>query len=189
MPRVKLFNEAEARRKAMELFWEKGYGATSLTDLTTHLNISKGSFYDTFGSKRALFDTCFNEYRDARMNGLKALLESEPDVKTGLRKMLELNLDELLSDQKFKGCLAANTSSEMAGIDESLRNDMIIHHQEMQKILTTYIGQATLKMGISPEVLADTVMTFLVGMNQETKYKRNRQSFQSSIELILKSVT
>ena len=44
MPRVKLFDESKAMAKALDLFWEKGYGATSLNDLTTHLSIGKGSF-------------------------------------------------------------------------------------------------------------------------------------------------
>ena len=55
MPRVKTFDQKEALGKAMELFWEKGYEATSLSDLTTRLNIGKGSFYNTFGSKRQLY--------------------------------------------------------------------------------------------------------------------------------------
>ena len=44
MPRVKSFDKEEALGKALNLFWEKGYEATSLTDLTTHLGIEKGRF-------------------------------------------------------------------------------------------------------------------------------------------------
>ena len=59
MPRVKMFNEQEALEKAMLLFWEKGYTATSLNDLTQSMGISKGSFYDTFHGKHDLFEKVF----------------------------------------------------------------------------------------------------------------------------------
>ncbi len=53
-----MFDEEKALGKALDLFWEKGYRATSLNDLTIRLSIGKGSFYDTFGSKKQLFDSC-----------------------------------------------------------------------------------------------------------------------------------
>ena len=94
MPRVKLFSKDEALQKAMELFWEKGYASTSLSDLTTHLGIGKGSFYATFNSKQELFEEAFELYRKTQVGLLQQLLNSEPDVKVGLKKLLELNLVE-----------------------------------------------------------------------------------------------
>ena len=51
MPRVKLFDENEILKKSMELFWKKGYSATSVQDMVNHLGINRGSMYDTFGDK------------------------------------------------------------------------------------------------------------------------------------------
>ena len=104
MPRVKLFDEEEALKKAMELFWEKGYANTSLCDLTDHLGIGKGSFYATFGSKEALFAASLDLYKKASRDKISALLSSEPDIKIGLRKFLEFNLEELLKHPEGKGC-------------------------------------------------------------------------------------
>ena len=93
MPRVKLFNEEHALNEAMELFWEKGYNATSLSDLTERLSLGKGSFYSSFKGKRALFDKTFDLYRKSNIENLRALLNAEKDVKIGIRKLLVLNLD------------------------------------------------------------------------------------------------
>ncbi len=41
--------------KAMNLFWQKGYNATSAQDLVNGLSISRSSLYDTFGDKHSLF--------------------------------------------------------------------------------------------------------------------------------------
>ncbi len=48
MPRVKLFDESEVLNKATNLFWKKGYHATSIQDLVNHLGINRGSLYDTY---------------------------------------------------------------------------------------------------------------------------------------------
>jgi len=55
MARVKEFNEVEVMDKAVELFWEKGYHATSANDLVNGLGLSRSSIYSTFTDKRTLF--------------------------------------------------------------------------------------------------------------------------------------
>ena len=92
MPRVKLFDKKEVLLKAMELFWEQGYASTSLSDLTKHLKISKSSFYDTFGSKREIFEDAFAIYRDTNVNTMLSVLDSEDDPRVGIRKLFEFNL-------------------------------------------------------------------------------------------------
>ena len=53
MPWEKQFDIDEALQRAGETFWEKGYDATSMQDLMNAMGIQKGSFYGTYGSKKA----------------------------------------------------------------------------------------------------------------------------------------
>nr|MDP9479507.1 TetR/AcrR family transcriptional regulator [Actinomycetota bacterium] len=55
MPRTREFEPETALQDAMELFWLKGYEATSMRDLLEGMGIGRGSFYGTFGDKRSLF--------------------------------------------------------------------------------------------------------------------------------------
>lgn len=55
MPRPKEFIPGEAIEKAMQVFWHKGYEATSMEDLLNAMDLNRGSLYDTFGDKRQLF--------------------------------------------------------------------------------------------------------------------------------------
>lgn len=62
MPRKKQFDPGVALRQAMELFWEKGYEATSIQDLLEKMGINRFSLYDTFKGKRELFDAAMALY-------------------------------------------------------------------------------------------------------------------------------
>jgi len=164
----------------MELFWEKGYASTSLSDLTTHLGIGKGSFYATFKSKQALFDAAFDLYRQSKIELLEQLLNSETEVKVGLRKLLEFNLEELLSDKKHKGCFIANTCSEFSGTNEVLRDRLVEHYGIIQLALVNYLGRGKVRPK-KAESVAAIIVTFLMGMNQQAKFKRDKKSYKSSI--------
>ena len=62
MPRPKEFNPDDALEKAMQVFWHKGYEATSMEDLLTAMDLNRGSLYDTFGDKRQLFLKAIDRY-------------------------------------------------------------------------------------------------------------------------------
>ena len=50
MVRTREFDTEAAVSRAMELFWSRGYEATSVRDLTRHLGIGQGSLYAAFGA-------------------------------------------------------------------------------------------------------------------------------------------
>ena len=62
--RPRNFDRAQALRKAMEVFWSKGYEGASLTDLTAAMGINSPSLYGAFGSKEGLFREAVQLYRD-----------------------------------------------------------------------------------------------------------------------------
>ena len=186
MPRVKLFDQEEAKQKALHLFWEKGYEATSLSDLTSCLGISKSSFYDTFQSKRALFESCFDLYMSNRLAHIEILLHSEKEMKTGISRLLMLTLDEMLADEKRKGCFVANTSAELGGSDQIIRESLLNHHQALHAMLMKYLSGFTWNYTISSVSFINLLMTFVMGMNQEVKYYQDRDHFVESISQLMR---
>lgn len=186
MPRAKQFDQQKALTKAMVLFWEKGYSATSLSDLTKHLEIGKGSFYDTFHGKRELFNNALALYRKSNIDRLQALLNSESDVKTGIRKLFNFTLEEALNDENRKGCFVANTCSELGGSDAEIRTLLIEHNKIVHKTISNYLLKETLPRGVDAQQLADVFITFLTGINQEIKFKDDKKRILESIEAILR---
>ncbi len=62
--RPREFDEDSVLEAAMEVFWRKGYEATSLADLCDCTGLHKGSLYQTFGSKHDLFMKALKHYID-----------------------------------------------------------------------------------------------------------------------------
>src|SRR3954465_8975939 len=60
--RPRAFDRAAALAQATRLFWEKGYEATSISDLTAAMGIGAPSLYAAFGSKEALYTEALNYY-------------------------------------------------------------------------------------------------------------------------------
>lgn len=117
MGRPKQFDPETAVEQAMQVFWRKGYGATTPQDLVDALGIGKGSLYHAFGSKHSLFQLSLRHYRDTQAQELIDLLQGDEPVKERLRKGLELLVEMDLADPDRRGCMAVNAAAELAGTD------------------------------------------------------------------------
>ncbi len=62
MARTKEFDPDVALRKVLDLFWRRGYEATSMADLVEHLGVARASIYATFGGKRELYLKALDRY-------------------------------------------------------------------------------------------------------------------------------
>ena len=78
---------------AMLVFWEKGYEATSIQDLEQAMGLNRTSIYNAFGNKRAIFNRVMSCYKESVMMSLLARLDSTPDIREGVRRMLNAALD------------------------------------------------------------------------------------------------
>ncbi|MGW5784680.1 TetR/AcrR family transcriptional regulator [Streptomyces sp. NPDC003757] len=118
MGRPKQFDPDVAVEQAMDVFWRKGYAGTTPQDLVDALGIGKGSLYNTFGSKHALYERALRRYRDSQAAALVALIGEGGPVKARLRGALEFLVDMDLADPDRRGCMAVNAAAELAATDE-----------------------------------------------------------------------
>jgi TetR/AcrR family transcriptional repressor of nem operon len=116
MARHKEFDRDEALQKAMEVFWERGYEATSVRDLVGHTGVNRQSLYDTFGGKHALYLAALDRYREVEGGKMFELLAGRGSVKKALRRLFEgvvEGADE--GGGRRRGCFMGNATAEMAG--------------------------------------------------------------------------
>jgi len=103
----------------MELFWQKGYGATSMSDLVEHMGLSKQSLYNTFGDKRALFLEALDAYAERHVRPLVDILEA-PGSPMGNLSALIRRWQELAADGECRGCMLGNTCAEFGNADPEI---------------------------------------------------------------------
>ncbi len=113
MPRAKEFEPEAALDAAMHLFWEKGYGATSVQDLVERMGINRFSLYDTFGDKHALYLATIERYRK-RVTGQLLDLLDEADGLGAIQNHFHALAEALSSPMGRVGCLVQNSALELA---------------------------------------------------------------------------
>jgi TetR/AcrR family transcriptional repressor of nem operon len=103
MARTKDFDEDDVLEKAVELFWRKGYNATSMQDLVDGLGISRSSLYDTFGDKHTLYIRALEKYKALGSGQMCSIVSNAASAKEAIRKLLELAIGEASADEQRKG--------------------------------------------------------------------------------------
>ena len=124
MARTKQFDERQVLLSAMLVFWEKGYEGTSILDLEHAMGLNRTSIYNAFGNKRAVFDQVMICYKESVMSALFAELDGAPDVKEGIRRMLNGALDIHFDEDSPGGCLVVLSLLESGQHDEQSQASM-----------------------------------------------------------------
>lgn len=113
MARPRAFDEEQAIRKAMDVFWSKGFEATSLADLTEAMGLSKSSLYAAFGDKDRLFGRALDLYVAEISAERVRILRTARSAREGLRDYFEHHIRVALDPRTPLGCLFVNSAVEV----------------------------------------------------------------------------
>jgi TetR/AcrR family transcriptional repressor of nem operon len=120
MARLKEFDETRALDAAVDCFWQRGYGATSVRDLADAMGIGGPSLYNAFGDKRALFSRSLERYANRSMRERIARLEARHQPKQAIRAFIAEIIDRSLKDPDRRGCLLINSALDVAPHDAEI---------------------------------------------------------------------
>ncbi|MBS1500814.1 MAG: TetR/AcrR family transcriptional regulator [Bacteroidetes bacterium] len=189
MARTKDFDEDEVLQKAMNLFWLKGYNATSMQDLVDGLGISRSSLYDTYGDKHTLFIRALKRYRESAQQKLSKIIDEAPTAREGIRRMLEYTIKELAGDKEQKGCFLVNAAVEVAPHDAEVNKMLCENDSRMEEFLFALIqkgqerGEITNKS--DAKTLADFIFNNIKGMRVTARAVSNKSFFNDMIGLTM----
>ena len=165
MARTVEFNEEEAIQRAMEVFWGKGYNATSLRDLTEAMKINSSSLYNTIGDKQELFVRCVKHYTDIRKKDLQKRLQSPDSPLTTLVNYIHDAVDVIIGGSN--SCMAVKTAFEVATNDQRvkdiLRADSDYAYQFLYTLIKKAMDQGEIATEEDPELLADYFISTWTG--------------------------
>ncbi|EPJ49943.1 MAG: hypothetical protein OFPI_21760 [Osedax symbiont Rs2] len=122
MPWEKSFNEQNAIESAMNIFWEKGYEATSISNLIQGTGVNRGSLYNAFGGKRQLFTQALLKYDIQTRRAFLADLEALDNPVLAFKTLFNTLVQQADSETQPKGCFLVNTSIEIAEHDQETKD-------------------------------------------------------------------
>jgi len=114
MARHREFDKERALAKAMEVFWLKGYEATSVSDLLEAMEIHRGSMYDTFGDKHSLYLEALEHYRETNYRNILHLFEQIKSPYDAIERLVYSMIESNNSRDRQRGCFINNAMVECA---------------------------------------------------------------------------
>ena len=163
MPRKKEFDEDELLEKAVNLFWQKGYNATSAQDLVDGLGINRSSLYNAYSDKRTLFKKALTHYQLKQTNAMIAMLARAENAKKALKQIFAGLIEESVNDRLLKGCFMVNTAVELAGIDEEIGGIVNKNNKSVEDALTKLIEKGQKDDQFSSKTGARAFARFVFG--------------------------
>ncbi|WP_137842810.1 TetR/AcrR family transcriptional regulator [Bacillus sp. 2SH] len=178
MARTREFDEDQVLDAAMQLFWEKGYEATSLSDLTSRMGIQRPSIYSTFGDKKELFEAALRRYTMSRASDIRNKLQSHSSVKESFSIFFADVVNEEYAGDLSKGCFCINTMVELAPHDE--RFEILTREHQMylavifQETIERGIQSGELEGNTDAKSLAQALIVALIGLTVMMKSRPQR---------------
>jgi AcrR family transcriptional regulator len=120
--RPRAFEPETALTQAMDVFWQDGFAATSLDDLSAATGLNRPSLYGAFGDKRALYLQAYRQYRKRVNADFAPMFEARAPLRAKLKRILIAALELYLSGEEGpRGCFTVLTTSSDAVADPEVR--------------------------------------------------------------------
>ena len=188
MPRTKEFEPEAALQQAMELFWQKGYEATSMRDLLRGMGIGRGSFYGTFGDKRSLFLAALDRFERTGTAWILEALEG-PEPMAAIRYVFERTVENLVGSEPRRGCLLANSAVELAPHDPEVaeRISRYVRRTEdaFERALVRARSAGDLPEKEDPTSLARFLVNNLHGLRVMARAGAPREALEDTVRVVL----
>ncbi|MEU7867284.1 TetR/AcrR family transcriptional regulator [Dactylosporangium sp. NPDC049140] len=173
MGRPRSFDRAEALERAMAVFWEYGYDATSVALLTTALGIGPPSLYAAFGDKRSLFLEALDHYLHTHAAYTERVLADEPNTREAVERLLCEAAAAFTTPDRPHGCMvlsaATNSSPQSADIAARLRDQRAGRVRGLEARIAGAVRAGELPAGTDPHALAAFYAAVLQGMSAQAR--------------------
>jgi TetR/AcrR family transcriptional regulator, copper-responsive repressor len=120
--RPRAYDPDAALAHAVDAFWDAGFAATSLDDLTLATGMNRPSLYGAFGDKQALYRLALDLYRTRTREALGKALGGDDPLRIALRNVYDTAISIYLSgDNGARGCFIIGTAVAQAVTDSDTR--------------------------------------------------------------------
>ena len=166
--RPREFDEEKVLGIAMNYFWDQGYDNASLSQLLQKMGISKSSFYQSFGSKQALFERCLDLYVKHQTSWIEEQLQHK-SAKRILIDILNISITEIKQQGEIRGCLVMNNAEicykKYSDLSQLINRQFVKFHELFTKLIETGQKQGDISSKHSASMLSSIFLNTLNGLS------------------------
>jgi TetR/AcrR family transcriptional regulator, copper-responsive repressor len=141
--RPRAYDPDAALARAVDAFWDAGFAATSLDDLTLATGMNRPSLYGAFGDKQAVYRRAFDLYRARTREELGKAFRDDDSLRIALCKVYDTAISIYLSgDNGARGCFIIGTAVTQAVSDPDTRAALADTLREIDGAFALRIGRA-----------------------------------------------
>jgi len=135
----------------MQLFWSRGFEATSLQGLLESMGIARSSFYQAFGSKQEVFLLTVERYRDDLVGELRAAMQKADSGLAFIEDTLKSVAEDTQCADGRRGCLVFNTATEFGQKDPEVAGRVAASIDAFTRVFTDAVRRAQEEGDVPPE--------------------------------------
>lgn len=189
--RTKEFIVDEVLHKAMLLFWEKGYEATSIPELLQATGLSRSSLYDTFSDKRALYIATLEHYKKISTDK-REILKRASNAKQGIKDYFQRHIESAYDKTHPSGCFVTNAAIMMNSPDQQLnelvKTSFISLEQSFFELLERGQQAGEIDKNADIKALACLLLNLNHSINVMAKIDNNEQAIRHMIDTVINTI-
>ncbi|MGY3440922.1 MULTISPECIES: TetR/AcrR family transcriptional regulator [unclassified Bradyrhizobium] len=164
--RPREFDVDQALDKAIRVFREQGYNATSIEDLTGAMGLASGSIYKAFKDKRAVFLAALDRYMRLRNDQVASIVRTQAPARERLRALLGFYVDSAKGIEGRRGCMIVGSAVELAIADREVAARVGATLARNEAFLADLIRQGQADRSISSRVDPEDTARLMVCLTQ-----------------------
>lgn len=189
MSRTKEFDPDTVLDRAMDIFWRKGYTATSIQNLVDEMGIQRGSLYATFGSKHELFLAALDRYRARSYQRLQGVFAEAASPRAAIEQALTAIVTDSMEKKKLYGCLLTNSTVELAPHDPDTAARIEEHRLAVEALFRAAIEQGQqsgeFHSNETPEALTNFIFIVIQGLRVMSKTAATRDDLDDAVRITM----
>ncbi|WP_395835126.1 TetR/AcrR family transcriptional regulator [Cystobacter fuscus] len=174
----------------MELFWRKGFTATSIAELCAAMGINSPSLYAAFGSKEALYEAAIRQYQEAHGPLVWGGFSEAPTARDAIESLLLCSAEALPRPDKPLGCmvtLASVGDEGHAGLKALLVEQRAHTLQRIHERLKRAVAEGELSRNVEPLPIARFYAGVQQAMSIQARDGATREDLQAMARLAMKT--
>jgi AcrR family transcriptional regulator len=180
---MRQFDDEEVIATALDVFWRKGLHDATMQDLAAATGVQRGSLYNAYGDKEAIFLRAFDQYTEEFLETAANAL-AEGDAAARLKNFFNVIIVNMTSGLPPRGCLTTRTALDAAMSSTAVRQRVQGLLGGLEQLVSKAIRTAPGKrLAIDANRLARVVVTFTRGLAvmERAGYSRKQLKEAASI--------